>query len=739
MSGLLLTSSVASILINSALSAATITASASITVDVTRSFNEVAPELITFEVTGFSGFDTAGPSGGETFDERLHDLVYLWSFGDSGATFSIPTRLPSSHTNANIAYGHSVAHKFGPGTYVISCMVWELSSGKTAEWTQSITVADPDVYFASNTIVVDTGGGGDATTLAAGLDAARTAQASGPVRLSLTRGQTFPISSAYSFRYGALRNLYVDATGTGAKPIVDATGASGRIITFIDEVNFTTYSGSGENEIDFVWTDIRFEGPWDAADETGALVDLFYGNTQFDTATTGLPSYIFYNNCEADGFSKFIEIGSRAVCQNAFYSDFNITNWHDYGSRSIGRRNVFIGCKFNQKQTALSGGPKDTQHNNHTCWRGSGKLIIDGCDFFNNTGWTFIGNYRAHQPPIRYVETTDGIRSNIQRSIFEGGFNTLDISPSNNNTDIYSLNCVVEKCYLLGSWQTIRSVELGGGGVTFRNNVFVAPNVPILDNAFGYAAPIRCVVTSLTTGAEWDRVLVEHNQFIYLRSDANGGSTRGYDANGGVIYFTQGGAQPNSIVSRYNLYHEPNTTGGDVPYAPLDTTVLFTPIYDGYRTAMERFAGTFSGEVVNGDFFDLPYANGDIGNADSTYWATGKTHELFVDNAARTFTIAYNTTSFRITNTSGVTWANGAGFEMFINRNPANLPAVNTSVATPSGNAARYYPQTNSTAIGGAATSFPRYDFEGTNRKTIIDGLTRTAASIGAFEPNLES
>lgn len=123
-----------------------------------RSQTQFAPDTVTFEVDlSEATFDTQGPTGAETYDARLHDLIYFWDF-DAPRTWQAPQNIIAAWKNANAARGPKVAHLYtAPGSYSPSVMVYEPASGKVASAVISspIVVGSEDAYFGdANTMYV---------------------------------------------------------------------------------------------------------------------------------------------------------------------------------------------------------------------------------------------------------------------------------------------------------------------------------------------------------------------------------------------------------------------------------------------------------------------------------------------------------------------------------------------------------------------------------------------------------
>ena len=135
----------------------------------TRSDLQCAPDTVGFycDYTG-AGFTTVGPSGAETYDARMCELIHIWSFGDATGVkaedmYQYPTRNPKQHLRRSVDKGHFVAHVFQrPGIFTVKVTVIEPSTGTVARASLMITVVDPNsVYADADTILVNNVGDAD--------------------------------------------------------------------------------------------------------------------------------------------------------------------------------------------------------------------------------------------------------------------------------------------------------------------------------------------------------------------------------------------------------------------------------------------------------------------------------------------------------------------------------------------------------------------------------------------------
>ena len=171
-------------------------------------------------------FDASGTTAASLTSKPFHELVYVWSFGDTagGATWSYGARAGLSK---NQAFGPVASHVFETdGSYTVTLTVFHFDSGGTmssASTTQTITVTDADTVFSgTNTIVFATDGvftgkptGAQEVTTSNYDTAINTYKATGK-RLLFKKGQTFTATAP------AVLNVdgpgIVGAWGSGAAP-----------------------------------------------------------------------------------------------------------------------------------------------------------------------------------------------------------------------------------------------------------------------------------------------------------------------------------------------------------------------------------------------------------------------------------------------------------------------------------------------------------------------------------------
>jgi hypothetical protein len=711
-----------------------------VTVNVVRSDLQVGPETIAFEISSYSGFVTPDPTG--TFDERFADFVFLWDFGDPGKTFPRVPRLRPEHNNANVAYGPEVAHTYQHGTYTASVLVIEPSSGRTAEWSQEVTILNPDTYFTTTGVTITvhpTPGLGDFTGLRAAIDSRNGSAV--PCRIELARGQTFDLEPATRVDFGnrTFRNIYVTAaSGAGARPIVrwnTTAGLPTGVNGVIDRMSGVERP-AGVQQLDCVWNGIDFRGLWDADTQPASEWYRFFALTGPGTAPDEEPNYLHIHDCTASGIILLLQYElpkNRDIVLAIAHCD--ITNWADYGAGLLnGNRIWVIGTSIKQNPNAATGGTPKNVFNNPRNMHGPiriafcSRAIIDACDMFTNNGWTSITALDAQQQPcFRWgQQAEEGDRLNMQRTIMEGG--SVIGGGGDANYDSVSRdmqvthNVRIEKCYFLGSFATERIWETQYGGLTMRNNVAVFPA-----GMTGAATPnafLNVRVWQEDSPTSMERILIEHNTIVNLRSGTavpmitqslNGGGDFGVEQDG------------SKFIVRNNAMHQPSASPA-ANVGPLSTATFITPAQVAVRLTNEGFSGSTGGSIPPSGSFTIAYSTGSFAG---TLLGTQTSYRPEATNFAALFitgvnggnpvpgadySITYEATVIRITNTGSGTWPS-ATFTLRIERAPTAVPPPITSYATPLAGGASHAPLTGSPLLNpGGVTPAIRDDFFGAVR-----------------------
>jgi hypothetical protein len=549
-------------------------------INAKRSNLHVAPEGIIFEVT-LKEFDASAPRRRQIYDQRLHEIYYVWDFGDPD-NFTAPVNTFAEHKNGNVAFGPVVSHTFKkPGTYTVSVKVVEPSSGKTASATYKVITGNPDTFFGKNaTLFVDaTGNYSGAPAGSVGYTSFNAAVAAvdgvgAPRRIMLRRGQSFPVSS-YRFR-GSFDNLLCcSQPGAGAKAeLVWQPNSNGRML-WIDNVD-------ARRTKDFIFENLKFRGPWDSTVEAG------------DGGATGLyifndgPSYMLINQCEFTGFSVAVGIYGDVDKNNVFVmNDTLITNWRDYGFYVANQGYMGLtGCRITQHIDALSGGPKDGAHNNHGPIRveSGHKFTIDACDLFSRNGWfENIPGYRTPQPCLRWNQSgTEGAFANITRCSAEGGYEVLDIERRDGGLTPRRNNAIIDSCILVGNAMSSSIILIGYGGTTVRNCIMIHPNVVRdISGIYNPTSFVRLKADGNGVKELKSPIRIYNNTMISFMTDTNW-----HTAPSTTAEFTNNGFK--DVIVENNVIHQPNLGMPQTPDAPIDLTPVFQPRHKGYVSQQKQ-------------------------------------------------------------------------------------------------------------------------------------------------------
>lgn len=588
---------------------------------IRRSTLHVVPEGLVFGVD-LQGFDTSGPGAGKIYDPRFHDLYYLWKFDDA-YMFSAPDHLVAAHRNANIAYGPWVSHVFRTaGTYNVSCLIIEPSSGKSATANLSVVIGNPDALFSgAHTIFMSPSGSfsnapaGSVQVTSASVSDVLINNILGqdivPKRLVLNRGENYTCAGVGFMGLGeAIRipTLHIIAAGdAGSRPEVACTGGLGW--------NDIATSGTGSDK-DWIIQGINWNGTFDSTTGTGADPDMF-------STWANPPNLLLFDQCNADGFGYILNNDS-IVSQNVQHrvTVINDCIFKDFRDLVIGEgdktAHAILGSYIGSDANALV----DSTPNGGSPVRfgGNDRLnIIHSSEFFCRQGWSGHGNYIATQPNVRLnSEGFEGARANVQASSFEGGFSVLSMTRAESSTAAAG-NFLIEKNYLVGGYQTPEILSLHFGGATVRNNVMVMPDsvdsrLPTTNDPYTFIGANNIDGNRVNADSP---IRVYNNTFVN-RVDAShyvGGSAPA------MALVNNAGSSFSNVTIKNNIEHQtaidtPNTS--DAPLAQTDN--LWAPYELGYQTGLSDFRSTTATSTAIGMIATYAPLTGSaaLGDADET-------------------------------------------------------------------------------------------------------------------------
>ena len=528
----------------------------------------------------------ASTSSSSGVAEPFHQLHYTWSYGDVGSTFQQRPGVDANNSTATIG-----AHVYEQaGTYTTTLTVTG-NDGGTETQTVDITVNDPNVVFANETYCVSNTNNfsacptQDANFHLASFSAAeiflsnlRFNQAGLPTRLLFRAGDSFTATNQFSIRETTAA-LSIGSFDTGIDPIVIISP------TMTDETLFFIHDVS-----DITFNNINFSGNYDPVTGLGNHVIAIW----FYLAVT---DSLVYQNKFAGVDTAIYPHGGANLTTNApsqyqMIVDNHISNWQDYGFfGTFGYLSTLLANTIKQDPNAVSGsegkcgtclpnfpdhGPLRAGYSDH--------LLIQYNDMFNNAGWSSGG--LAQQPNIRLGTGGTSRKSIIADNNLDGGFTMISMTPANPGTASAAAiaDVIIERNQFTASSNTWQMIDMGIGGSTIRNNLFLKPNnagPPIGTGSFETpivfkVADDRTTATSLalmnriynntlislaqTSGQNVAMVEVEnnftkfeiHNNIAYLPF-ANG------NAEAGFLSWMYSGSLSNVSMDN-NLLYAPNTT-----------------------------------------------------------------------------------------------------------------------------------------------------------------------------------
>ena len=671
-----------------------------------------APAGIWFEVTNIAGFAAAGgPAPGEVYDPSFHEITFIWTVNGSPlAPYTAPQNMVQGWNDPNHAYGKKVAFHFpDPGTYQID--LWAVDrNGTTGTASTTLVVADPDsLYPGTNTVCFSNDPGetwagekpGCQRITSYGSLQGAIDSAGGPLRILFKRGQTIEDDSRLRVDTGSRWLNHIGAWGSGAKPVI-VPRRSGFLYEF-KNANPVTH---------FTVADIRFQGGWDAASETGipGQAPFYWLENQTDCQYT-------ISRCEFDGFDN-IWLGVGDSSGVVVVADCVATNWRDYGGyihSCPNQRFALIGSRFQQNVDAQNGPPppwgKNGFYNDHGPLRYAhlGDAYLACSDFFSRNGWSVLGSDKADQPCLRInaTPTTNPADCIIERCVCEGGYQVVTLEAKNAATTEYPGNFLIDRALLIATPKTFKSfITVEFGGTTIRNCVGVMADVPAY-HTNSWQGAIKVETQAPATGNLDGPLQFYGNSFVNLRGTGNDPGDPWPVVNETTTF--------NNTDFQNNIAHGP---GLDTPVSagPIDLATTLqgvTPRYKGVLyNEFGQEDGTFASTIANGASFTLAYPAG----TDQAYWqaieAIDTRHMLAMDNSIfhavlGEFTVAFEAAQVRITNLTGSSWNSGTAWRLKLDRKSlkSSIPATYANPGT------LPLPRPTS-AIGSGLGLLPHDDFE---------------------------
>lgn len=591
-----------------------------------QSVSRVAPESVRFRVDlSASTFDTAGPTGDDVYDARMHDLIYLWNFGDPG-TWSAPVNVLGEWKDRNIGKGSQVAHVYrtpkpaalGTGNgYTASVMVIEPSSGRIATTSIEVFVEDPSAYYSGiQTICINPMGDADFTGAPSGAvqvnaDRLMTYQNEGdalwevhqtgnPKRWLFKRGAQFDVSLRL---WGPDdTELTFGAYGTGGRPVLNLLTGGGadpqqRMFSFSESWGGTVSHNGIAPELRLIGLRLQhtFNPVVGKASDYADVAQALSVNSDFD---------IVIHDCEIDGFGGpciYVQTDITSRRGRMHFDDSVMTNFGgQYAFMCVGSLEAqsyvaVTGVRMNLPGDAIA----DSTGLRSPMRLQMPMMYIAGCDLFTTA--TQYHHIKCPDTPNR-----DGYYGYIHSCSFEGGAGALvctsnpTVTPRNGP---YVHNIVFDGNVVVASWSMGQPIRLIGSGVTVRNNLFIYPAISLAGNGIKGVVNISREATPTPPPAFVANAPIDvyNNTFRFDKTYTQAGSV---DYAPVMIHDDAGGLMTNLNDSN-NIVHMPSLVIGGNPsvpftgFAPLSDAALWTPRNLGYRDPLTLTLDTSLATPVN--------------------------------------------------------------------------------------------------------------------------------------------
>ncbi len=572
----------------------------SLTISAITAGSVIAPAGTWFHVDlnslqGFvdeNGNAIAGPTGGEVYDKRLHEITYIWEFDDPGQ-YGTPLNVPAVWNNKNIAYGPKVAHVFNnPGSYTVR--VWAVDSrGTTGVASLVIVVVDADTVYTTNRTVyfdptstwTNSPSGATQVSSVAALQTACNALTQGG-RILVARGTA---ATNFALDLNGRRVECVSPRGVGARPLLtNPNTANDKGMNWGNTPTVSQINISG----------ISFRGHWNSTIAGGGSAQAEI--EPFDVRRINGDLHFTVYDCDFSGYDWVNIVGDREYVSTTLMADCQITNWEDYGlfcnQVHLGgfNRLAVFGSAIFQDVNALGGDlGKGTRDNEHGPIRiQQNQEVYLGClDLFSRNGWAGGQPTPSCQPCIR--TNTNGVSGqvyNYDRVCGENGGEAVFVSnPENASQQSLPNNYIYDKCIAVGGAVSRTGLfEHSMGGVTFRNCIGIIPNVPSeYPNDFLQAHNgFKCIADNPGAGNANAPIRIRNCTIVNLRDAGNdAGFTQEFSRISGF----------NNVEQIDNILHAPNMDTAVTPDAPIDlATVIpnFTPRFKGLKYTGESVLRT---------------------------------------------------------------------------------------------------------------------------------------------------
>jgi hypothetical protein len=680
----------------------------------------IAPVGMWFRATNFSGFSVSEPAGTDNqYDPTQRVITFIWELPDEGYTPLVTPNTPTVWKSRTIAYGKQIAHVFTtPGAKLVRCFAFDdQGNWGLAEFTTPAVLNPETVFAGANTIYFSPTSnfpsplpsGAQTSTNAADCRTKVTNRfnaGANIVRVSVPKGDTLNEPGQLFPDMSSTRGGYFDSWGSGAPTIVNIVNTP--VLNYKEAERHCTITG------------IDFRGNWDSTTETGIQSAVFTPLGKYCTS-------LLVHRCKFGGFEIAIDSVDVFVSPyNRIMSDCDVTNWANYGLNFGGIINfvAIIDCDIHQHVDALNGINQGSaarepisMGNLHGPLRFPNvcpNTYLARNSFFSRNNWpnSQSTGYTTSAPTveaacIRFNTAPSPTASVVRhhhmwdRNTFEGGGDGgLQLAGNGSQTgwDNGTQNLVIDKAILIAGSMSSEFTDTGFKNTTFRNILGFLPN--LTRRGWGDGISDYFPSSSYSSlGSPLAGTWVHNCTILNARADGTGPQT-----NTAAPFIVSGlGSQSSNNIYRASF------KGIGASFEPLGTSAIsgvvcrnkgqrfgFPPIGIEFGSVTGNFKGPITvssvrvggpGNVLNGEFIDLPYPNysglcdgaGSVADLSPMTQSVANAlpshfHQLSIrDIGQKRMTdinrapgskggieIEFRATTIRVKNVSGLTWTAGS-------------------------------------------------------------------------------
>lgn len=506
------------------------------------------------------------------YNPQKHRVLRYWDFGDN-SEFRAPLRV----TDKSKRWGKGVTPQrvyATPGTYPVSVLAFEPSSGKWSRHAVEVVSTDPNTHFAGKHIAVNMPGDDDFSHAPAGAIQVHV-DASGYFNRSIAPFSTYKgTAHQWWFKPGVEYPFGVN--------FEDGDVASGHSFTCSDPDNPAILHPNPPEGADMIkftnsvghavakFSNLHFRGRFDPA--TQLTSDAAAGEN-FLTTSGNQSVDVTFSRCTITNFRDPANIMMNGNMAASSYWAFDDCLWQDCtgywlilgNSESEDLGVSMTGCGMYQSTQAPA---PDAGADSLVRWNMVENQYIAKCDFFSLTETNAAikladSNIQATEFPVIGAVTAE-----VYDCIVEASFAAFWLSYGMKDNAATCQNFILDSNRFLATYGTPQFVIACATGITARNNYGWRPNVPSHNGVL----PISFLRLELDTPAQGTGNAVQDIPVAPIHLDHNtmvnemAGSApipMVTDANN---QFLNAGI----VQAADNLIHQPNTTPADTAFAPLD-------------------------------------------------------------------------------------------------------------------------------------------------------------------------